>query len=50
MKWRYLSENIAGNLHQAAHWITEHHPEWDIVTLDFSGGNYTVVVYREVIE
>lgn len=45
-KWSYISDNILGNLHVAAAWITEHHPEWDVVTMHFSG-SATVVVYRE---
>lgn len=49
-KWRYLSENVPGNLHAAADWITGNHPEWDVVTMAFNGGNYTVVVYREAVQ
>jgi hypothetical protein len=46
MRWHYHSFNVPGNFHQAAHWITENHPEWDVVAMHFNGGNYTVVVHR----
>lgn len=44
--WIYSSQNIPGNLHEAALWLTCNHPEWDVVAMSFNGGGYTVVVYR----
>jgi hypothetical protein len=49
-RWRYKSENLAGNLHVAATYINEKHPEWDVVALEYNGGHHTVVVFRELIE
>lgn len=49
-KWHYHSENLGGNLHSAAQYISEQHPEWDVVAMSFNGGNYTVVVWREPLE
>jgi len=47
-RWRYHSENLAGNLHDAAKYISEYHPEWDVVAMDYSNHN-CVVVWRERI-
>ena len=46
MNWHYSSENLTGNVHVATGWINEHHPEWDIVAMEFNGGGYTTVVHR----
>ena len=46
MKWTYHAETLPGNFHSAVAYINEHHPEWDVITMDFNGGNYTIVVYR----
>jgi hypothetical protein len=46
MKWKYHSENLGGNLHSAAKFISDNHPEWDVVAMSCSGFN-TVVVWRE---
>lgn len=48
-RWRYQSENISGNLHDAARYVTEFHPEWDVVTMHSVGGYNTVIVWRESI-
>jgi hypothetical protein len=48
MKWKYHSENIGGNLHGAAKYISDNHPEWDVVAMDHHNMN-TVVVWREEI-
>lgn len=45
MRWQYLSESISGNFHEAAIWISKHHPEWDVIAMQYIG-IYTVVVYR----
>lgn len=45
-RWQYKSENLGGNLHSAAAWISQHHPEWDVVAMDCTAGYNTVVVYR----
>lgn len=44
-----MSETLAGNLHAAATCITKEHPGWDVVAMQFNGGYYTTVVYREEI-
>jgi hypothetical protein len=44
--WKYHSENLAGNFHDAAHYISSHHSDWDVVAMQFTG-NYTIVVWRE---
>lgn len=46
MKWTYRSENVPGNVHQAAYWVSTNHPEWDVVAMSFNDGLYTTVVYR----
>lgn len=46
MRWKYESTNLPGNFHSAALWISNNHPEWDVIAMDFNGGHYTVVVYR----
>lgn len=48
-KWVYKSENLGGNLHDAARYITERHPDWDVVTMSH-GTYHTVVVYRIPME
>ncbi len=45
-KWKYKSETLGGNLHAAAHFISEHHPHWDVVTMSSSKGLNTIVVHR----
>ncbi len=45
MIWDYKSATVPGNLHDAAHYINEHHPEWDVVTI-WSSGRNSVIVYR----
>lgn len=49
MTWTYGSENLEGNLHDAARYINTYHPEWDVVAIE-SGGHYTVVVWRTIKE
>jgi hypothetical protein len=48
MKWLYHSENVPGNFHSAVGWINAHHPDWDVVTMQYvMNADYTVVVWRE---
>jgi hypothetical protein len=44
-RWHYYSENLMGNLHDAAYYITRAHPEWDVIAMSCVT-NTTVVVYR----
>lgn len=38
------------DLHAAAAWVTEAHPEWDVVTMvQTYTGRYTVVIHRKEI-
>lgn len=46
MIWDYKSENVGGNLHEAAAWINERHPYWDVVAMENVNHSVTVVVYR----
>ena len=46
MKWQYKSENLGGNLHAAANFISKYHPHWDVVTMSSSKGLNTIVVHR----
>ena len=48
-KWRYTSVNIGGDFHDAASYITERHPDWDVVAMAPST-YYTIVVYRLPME
>ena len=50
-RWTYGSENVLGNVHDAARYINEKHPEWDVVFMSPDGengtpGSVTAVVYR----
>jgi hypothetical protein len=48
-KWKDISENVSGNLHDVAHYlngyVTEKHPDHEVVAMSSSGYN-SVVVYR----
>jgi hypothetical protein len=44
-RWYYGSHNQPGNLHEVAAWLTEFHPEWDVVAMHYVG-SLTVIVYR----
>lgn len=51
MKWKYHSENFNGNLHAAAKYISDNHPEWDVVAMHMiSSGMSCVVVWREELQ
>jgi len=45
MKYVYFCENFQGNFHAAVAFINEHHPDWDVIAMQFSG-NFTQIVYR----
>lgn len=46
-RWRYESKNIVGNLHDAAKWVSERHPEWDVVSFSCPvSASLTIVVHR----
>ena len=48
-KWIYKSVDFYGNLHETSIWITEKHPEWDVVVMYpvvHPAGNYTIIVHR----
>lgn len=50
-KWEYKSVNLGGNFHDVARYLTERHPDWDVVAMDCTTyHNHTVVVYRLEIE
>lgn len=46
MKWVYRAMTVAGNIFEAVHFVSEFHPEWDVIAMEFNGGGYTVIVYR----
>lgn len=46
-RWRYESKNIVGNLHDAAKWVSERHPEWDVVSFgNTCSSSLTIIVHR----
>lgn len=48
-KWKYISENVSGNLHDAAHYLNKYvalkYPDHEVVAASSSGYN-SIVVYR----
>jgi len=40
------TENIPGNLHEAATWINRRGWASNLITMHFNGGHYTVAVFR----
>lgn len=50
MKYRYISTNVYGNLHDAVDWINNNHPEWDVIAFHVvvPGARQTIVVHREI--
>ena len=49
MAWQYKTHTIPGNLHDAAVYLTENHPNWDVVEAE-RVGHYTLILYRIRIE
>jgi len=48
-KWKYISENVSGNLHDAAHYLNSYvakkYPDHEVVAMECSGFS-SLVVYR----
>lgn len=44
-RWKYFSENVAGNLHDATRFLNDYHPDWDVVVMHYVG-SITIIVHR----
>jgi hypothetical protein len=45
--WQYYTAEIPGNFHKAVEEINVHHPDWDVVTLQYLVSlHVTIVVHR----
>lgn len=46
-RWKYYTQGFGGNMHETVDWINEHHPEWDVVTINIIAGSLCIVLWRE---